>query len=52
MVEGTKKDGSFEPSPLFSGLVAAAGDKNDRNDDKPDPVIVKQVAKAVAVHIL
>ena len=32
------------------GLVAAAGDENDRNDDEPDPVVVKKIAKAVAVH--
>jgi len=28
-------------------MTAAAGQKNDRNDDQPDAVVVKQIAEAV-----
>jgi hypothetical protein len=37
-------------SPFWVGLVAAAGNEQDGNDDQPDPVVVKQIAQTV-VHI-
>jgi hypothetical protein len=31
-------------------MAAAAGKKNDGEDDEPYPVVVKQLAEAVVVH--
>ena len=38
------------PYPLITSMAAAAGDKNDGKDDKPNPVVVEELAEAVVVH--
>ena len=38
------------PYLTITSMAAAAGDKNDGKDDKPNPVVVEELAEAVVVH--
>ena len=49
------EEGSLRTAPSLLGLetdgsVAAAANQNDCQNDEPYPVVVKKVAKTVAVH--
>lgn len=36
--------------PQKFGLVAAAGDEDDGDDDQPDPIVIEKIAQTVVVH--